>query len=248
MKYIVIEILHNYFFSVYSTALKPPVVLPSGPSAGDQVIVDFNASIATETLTLFGSTKSSEIYVNPQGYVSIGSNENIQQGSTLPFTNTSSVIISPFYVEGQNMSGKVLQRSVKDQQTLKLANTLIKESYTNLQMNVTSVTVITWDDMEISNSTDNSFQVIIATDSSSSNTVVIFDYSKMKLTLSIRITVQIGISFGSKFMKIPVDIGSIASSSNVDRPGTYIFLVSTTVVKYSIQEQEKEAGRLLNKI
>ena len=43
------------------------------------------------------------------------------------------------------MSGKVSQRSGnKDQQTLNLANILIKESYTNLQMNVTSVTVITW--------------------------------------------------------------------------------------------------------
>jgi len=220
-------------------------LLPYGPASGDQALdknsEDKNSVEAPFTVPfVFYQREFDSVFINENGLVSFQMELPSYYNSELPMDYP---VIAPFYSDVDiREAGQIYWRVSRSQEDLRLVNSLISPRYRNLRFTASEVVVVTWDQVasfDRQQDKVNTFQLVMATDGSTSFAMFLYPEDGIqwirgtgKNRNSADARAQAGIMFllqDGAYTLLPFSghdqIANVASWSNTDKPGLFLFRV-----------------------
>ncbi|XP_072011161.1 alpha-tectorin-like [Engystomops pustulosus] len=193
----------------------------------------------THSVTFFSETYGS-LHVNNNGAISFNGPVTAYTPDGFPIPEFW--MICPYWADVDNeCGGDIFFRQTTEEELMQRLSKDVNEVFQGLKFKSQWAFIVTWDKVAYhgteSNKT-NTFQAVIAVDYH--RTVVIFNYLDIQWTTGTAsggdaltglggITAQAGFNAGLKYFNIPLSrtphIVNIKSSSNIGRPGRWIFMV-----------------------
>jgi len=230
------NIAYRTFYPI--VAKEKNIMYPFGTVSGDFLLPkyddNFEGPIELGVSFPFFKNVFSEIYINTNGYVSFLSpiNKNL-----LPKQNPISIpLISPFWSDINTVvGGRIYYRESSSASDLNQAKNDIANIYSTV-FNPSRVYIITWDQVAAydgNSSMNNTFQLVMATDGKLSFLVFnygIISWPNSQFTMNSFFGYNAGdnINYYSYPDSFTNNITNVERKSNVNIPGKWIFIVSST--------------------
>ncbi|XP_018417666.1 PREDICTED: alpha-tectorin-like [Nanorana parkeri] len=199
------------------------------------------------SFTMFHETHRS-CYVNNNGAISFKKEVTSYTPDGFPLANVN--VICPFWGDVDNEEpdhGDIFHRQVLDEATLDCISSFVRKYFPNFNFTASWAFIATWDKVHYHGSESdktNTFQCVLASDKYQ-RSVVIFLYENISWTTGTAsggdpmtglggIPAQAGFNTENEYFNMPMSrtehIVNIASSSNVERPGLWMFRVDEFIV------------------
>jgi WD40 repeat protein len=219
-------------------AVQPDILYPFGPDSSDISLPKIDdASYGPIRLNFklrFFNKVYSKLYVNTNGIISFLSpiNKNLPLNNYIPI---STPFISPFWSDINTLiGGRIYYRDSSSSSDLYKAKNDIVNVYSTT-FNPSRVYIITWDQVAAfdgNSSVNNTFQLVIATDGKISFLVFNFgsiSWPNSQFTINSFFGYNAGdnINYYSHPDSFTNNITNVASKSNVNLPGKWIFIVTS---------------------
>ncbi|KAM9299510.1 alpha-tectorin-like [Gastrophryne carolinensis] len=223
------------------------ILYPFGDVVGDKKTPEGDDATSgkvpiSEEFKIFGKAYKN-LYVNNNGVISFNMEVSQYTPDAFPLTD-GQVFITPFWADVDNeLGGTVYYRETRDSAVLERITSDMKKHLPELNFKATWAFIVTWHDVVFHGAAvkkRNTFQAVLTTDGF--KYLAIFNYKDIQWTTGTAsdgdpdtglggIPAQAGINGGNStnYLVIPGsqtnDVLKIQSTTNVDYPGRWVFLV-----------------------